>query len=50
MDLHPADLNGKCDPYLIVKMGRSVEINDKANKKMRTLNPTFGRFVSYPKN
>ena len=43
MDLHPADLNGKADPYIIIKAGRK-EISDKQNKKMNTLNPVFGRW------
>ena len=42
IDLHEMDLNGKADPYLIIKAG-SKEINDKENRKNNTLNPVFGK-------
>ncbi|ELU05062.1 hypothetical protein CAPTEDRAFT_184805 [Capitella teleta] len=45
-DLHPADLNGKSDPYLIVKCGRHVT-NDKANRIMNMLNPCFGKLFEF---
>ena len=41
-DLHPADLNGKADPYLVVKLG-SKTINDVENYIPKQLNPVFGR-------
>lgn len=49
LDLHPADLNGKADPYLVIKLGRK-EIVDKDNKKLNTLNPTFGRYMKQNKS
>ena len=41
-DLHPVDLNGKADPYLVLKCG-SHKIIDKENKISNQLNPVFGR-------
>ena len=42
MDLHPVDVNGMADPYLVVKCGRR-EINDKENRQNNKLNPIFGK-------
>ncbi|KAJ8306474.1 hypothetical protein KUTeg_017019 [Tegillarca granosa] len=42
-DLHPADLNGKADPYLILRLGSSVT-NDKDNYISKQLNPVFGNY------
>ena len=41
-NLNPVDLNGKADPYLVLKLGRK-EINDKDNKQFNILNPVFGK-------
>ena len=43
-DLHPADLNGKADPYLVVKLGSQV-VSDKENYVSKQLNPVFGKYV-----
>ena len=45
VDLHPVDLNGKADPYIIVRWGTKKEKNDKDNKQVNTLNPIFGKCV-----
>ncbi|GAB0097053.1 Otoferlin [Sergentomyia squamirostris] len=41
-DLHPMDLNGKADPYIIVQLG-SKRISDKDNYVSKQLNPVFGK-------
>ncbi|XP_067099003.1 otoferlin-like [Osmerus mordax] len=41
-DLHPADINGKADPYIAIKLGKS-EIKDKENYISKQLNPIFGK-------
>lgn len=41
-ELHPQDLNGKADPYLVVRIGNKV-FNDKENYKPMQLSPVFGR-------
>ncbi|XP_064864984.1 otoferlin isoform X4 [Oncorhynchus nerka] len=41
-DLHPADVNGKADPYVIIKLGKS-ELKDKENYISKQLNPVFGK-------
>uniref|UniRef100_UPI003AAC01DE otoferlin-like isoform X1 n=1 Tax=Centroberyx gerrardi TaxID=166262 RepID=UPI003AAC01DE len=41
-DLHPADINGKADPYIAIKLGKS-EIKDKENYISKQLNPLFGK-------
>jgi len=43
-NLHPADLNGKADPYLVVKFG-SKTISDVEHYVPKQLSPTFGRLV-----
>jgi Ca2+-dependent lipid-binding protein len=40
--LSSRDLNGKSDPYLIVKLGSRV-IDDQENGFKQQLDPTFGR-------
>ncbi|GFY55693.1 otoferlin [Trichonephila inaurata madagascariensis] len=41
-DLHPADLNGKADPYIVINLG-SKKTNDKENYISKQLNPVFGK-------
>ncbi|XP_060549087.1 otoferlin isoform X2 [Pantherophis guttatus] len=41
-DLHPADINGKADPYVAIKLGKT-DIKDKENYISKQLNPVFGK-------
>lgn len=41
-DLHPSDLNGKADPYIVLQLG-SKRISDKENYVSKQLNPVFGK-------
>jgi hypothetical protein len=41
-DLHPMDLNGKADPYIVLQLG-SKKISDKENYISKQLNPVFGK-------
>ncbi|KAJ8352748.1 hypothetical protein SKAU_G00242240 [Synaphobranchus kaupii] len=41
-NLHPADSDGKSDPYIVIKLGKT-EIKDRDNYIPKQLNPTFGR-------
>ncbi|MCI4389544.1 hypothetical protein PGIGA_G00099320 [Pangasianodon gigas] len=41
-NLHPTDLNGKADPYIVIKLGKT-EIRDKDNYISKQLNPVFGK-------
>lgn len=41
-DLHPMDLNGKADPYVVLQLG-SKRISDKDNYISKQLNPVFGK-------
>ncbi|TMS21639.1 Otoferlin [Larimichthys crocea] len=41
-DLHPADINGKADPYIAIRLGKN-EIKDKENYISKQLNPLFGK-------
>ncbi|KAM9316351.1 LOW QUALITY PROTEIN: otoferlin [Gastrophryne carolinensis] len=41
-DLHPADINGKADPYIVIRLGKT-EIKDKENYISKQLNPVFGK-------
>jgi len=41
-DLHPADPNGKADPYLVISLGNE-KVNDKKNYISKQLNPVFGK-------
>lgn len=44
LHLPPKDINGKCDPYLYLKLGDQVK-DDKENFKNTELNPVFGKYV-----
>ncbi|XP_052861524.1 otoferlin-like [Anopheles cruzii] len=41
-DLHPMDLNGKADPYVVLQLG-SKRVADKENYVSKQLNPVFGK-------
>ena len=41
-DLHPMDINGKADPYLVLQLG-SKRMSDKENYVSKQLNPIFGK-------
>jgi otoferlin len=41
-DLHPMDLNGKADPYVVLQLG-GKKISDKENYVSKQLNPVFGK-------
>ncbi|KAJ7341375.1 hypothetical protein JRQ81_005398 [Phrynocephalus forsythii] len=41
-ELHPADINGKADPYVVIKLGKT-DIKDKENYISKQLNPVFGK-------
>ncbi|XP_067109609.1 fer-1-like protein 6 [Osmerus mordax] len=41
-NLHPADPDGKSDPYIVLKLGKT-EIKDRDNYIPKQLNPVFGR-------
>ncbi|XP_026858261.2 otoferlin isoform X1 [Electrophorus electricus] len=43
-DLHPSDINGKADPYIAIKLGKT-EIKDKENYVSKQLNPVFGKSI-----
>lgn len=43
-DLHPCDLNGKADPYVVLQLG-GKRISDKENYVSKQLNPVFGKYV-----
>ncbi|KAK3543542.1 hypothetical protein QTP70_023874, partial [Hemibagrus guttatus] len=51
-NLHPADPDGKADPYIVLKLGKT-EIKDRDNYIPKQLNPMFGRSfeiqASFPK-
>lgn len=44
VDLHPADINGKADPYIVIRLGQT-SINDKEHYISKQLNPVFGKCV-----
>lgn len=46
-NLAPQDLNGKSDPYLLVRIGQQV-LDTKDRYIPKQLNPTFGESVLYP--
>ncbi|KAL0125715.1 hypothetical protein PUN28_004639 [Cardiocondyla obscurior] len=41
-DLHPCDLNGKADPYVVLQLG-GKRVSDKENYVSKQLNPVFGK-------
>jgi otoferlin len=41
-DLHPMDMNGKADPYVVLQLG-SKRVSDKENYVSKQLNPVFGK-------
>lgn len=41
-DLHPMDLNGKADPYVVLQLGNK-RVSDKDNYVSKQLNPVFGK-------
>ncbi|CAL4086030.1 unnamed protein product, partial [Meganyctiphanes norvegica] len=41
-DLHPMDLNGKADPYIVINLG-GKRTSDKDNYISKQLNPVFGK-------
>uniref|UniRef100_A0A672PYC4 Fer-1-like protein 6 n=1 Tax=Sinocyclocheilus grahami TaxID=75366 RepID=A0A672PYC4_SINGR len=45
-NLHPADPDGKADPYIVLKLGKT-EIKDRANYIPKQLNPVFGRSFEF---
>lgn len=45
-DLHPTDMNGKADPYIVLQLG-SKKITDKENYISKQLNPVFGKLVKH---
>ena len=47
LDLHPKDLGGSSDPYLVVRLGDQVR-NDRDNFQPCNLRPTFGKYVASP--
>ncbi|XP_047105001.1 otoferlin-like [Schistocerca piceifrons] len=45
-DLHPMDLNGKADPYIVLQLGNK-RISDKENYISKQLNPVFGKCFEF---
>ncbi|KAF5278108.1 hypothetical protein FQR65_LT03624 [Abscondita terminalis] len=45
-DLHPMDLNGKADPYIVLQLG-SKKVMDKENYVSKQLNPIFGKCFEF---
>uniref|UniRef100_A0A671L0L5 Fer-1 like family member 6 n=1 Tax=Sinocyclocheilus anshuiensis TaxID=1608454 RepID=A0A671L0L5_9TELE len=44
--LHPADPDGKADPYIVLKLGKT-DIKDRDNYIPKQLNPVFGRSFEF---
>ena len=44
-NLSPADPDGKSDPYIVIKLGKT-EIKDRDKYIPKQLNPVFGRSVA----
>ncbi|XP_047135991.1 otoferlin isoform X1 [Hydra vulgaris] len=42
INLHPTDVNGKSDPYVVINLGRQ-KVKDRENYVSKQLNPIFGR-------
>lgn len=47
VDLHPKDMGGTSDPYLVVRLGEQVR-NDRENYQACNLRPTFGKYAPPP--
>ncbi|XP_076119323.1 fer-1-like protein 6 [Alosa pseudoharengus] len=45
-NLHPADPDGKSDPYIVLRLGKT-EIKDRDNYIPKQLNPVFGRSFEF---
>uniref|UniRef100_T1JBU8 C2 domain-containing protein n=1 Tax=Strigamia maritima TaxID=126957 RepID=T1JBU8_STRMM len=45
-DLHPMDLNGKADPYIVLTLGNK-RVSDKDNYISKQLNPVFGKCFEF---
>ncbi|XP_065818496.1 fer-1-like protein 6 isoform X1 [Labrus bergylta] len=45
-NLHPADPDGKADPYIVLRLGKN-EIKDRDNYIPKQLNPVFGRSFEF---
>ncbi|CAN9498589.1 unnamed protein product [Ophioblennius macclurei] len=45
-NLHPADPDGKADPYIVLRLGKN-EIKDRDNYIAKQLNPIFGRSFEF---
>ncbi|XP_033127720.1 otoferlin-like isoform X3 [Anneissia japonica] len=46
LDLHPADINGKADPYLSLELG-NFSTNTKEEYQSKQLNPYFGKCFEF---
>lgn len=46
LDLHPTDINGKSDPYVVISLGRQ-KMKDRDNYVSKQLNPIFGRVFDF---
>lgn len=46
LGLHPADRNGKADPYLVLSLGKVV-IDERADYQPKALNPVFGKCYEF---
>ncbi|XP_031355139.1 otoferlin-like, partial [Photinus pyralis] len=46
LELHPMDLNGKADPYIVLQLG-AKRVTDKENYVSKQLNPVFGKCFEF---
>ncbi|KAK5642921.1 hypothetical protein RI129_009088 [Pyrocoelia pectoralis] len=46
IDLHPMDINGKADPYIVLQLG-AKRVSDKENYVSKQLNPVFGKCFEF---
>ncbi|XP_067033730.1 otoferlin-like isoform X2 [Acropora muricata] len=46
INLHPSDVNGKADPYVVVTLGKH-KVRDRDNYVSKQLNPVFGRCFEF---